>query len=135
MRIALSEVVARVILLVAKSTGVRLEEITLDTAVAADLGVAGIDGDALIWDFSKLFQVEMSGVDHSRFFDGSVAHEFQALTVGHLVRVAERGHWFDPPMKLEVTVRGDENLISGWLLVGVLTLVVGFMIGLSMVMG
>lgn len=57
------DIVERVRQLVADETGAHRDEITLDTRLSDDLGVAGDDGCELMEAFAREFQVDMTGVD------------------------------------------------------------------------
>ncbi|MBW3624420.1 MAG: DUF1493 family protein [Armatimonadetes bacterium] len=88
---------------------VRPDQVELDTTIEDDLGTTGDDAMELMGAFMYRFKVDMTDYDHQKHFDQEAsgcfflwwgwgqAREFQPVTVEHLVRVAQGGHWFNPP--------------------------------------
>ena len=78
-----------------------------------DLGIGGDDAFEMLEQVAERFGVSFSGFQFSRYFPDEsealgahwarVLHlplRRESLTVQHLAAVAERGAWFDPPMKV-----------------------------------
>ena len=84
-------------------------EVTEDTQINNDLGVMGIDADEALESFSVKFKVDMDAFPYEEYFLDELGllymyYKFfdkkkllkKPLTVGHMVKVAEKGTWFPP---------------------------------------
>ena len=104
-----TELVKEVIDFVAAQRGVKPEKIGLPTRLSQDLGVGGDDGDDLIIDFGRRFNVDLTGFDSLPYFGEEAAFnplvylyfllfdrkklQLTPLTIRDLVEAAERGRW------------------------------------------
>jgi acyl carrier protein len=110
--------------LIVEVTQVRPDKVHPQAKIEDDLGTTGDDAVELMEKFAERFQVDMTGFDFSVHFGpegggclvllllfpfwlGKQSDEdyrnFQPVTVGHLVQVAQRGAWFDPPPRAHRT--------------------------------
>lgn len=106
----------RLIAVVASETGVSPARISADTALADDLGVAGLDGANLLAAIGREFDMDLSVIDWAEYFgeeaaldplraiwrgflrvysDGS-AKTSPALRVRDLLATIETGRWVEP---------------------------------------
>lgn len=79
--------------------------ITMETSIENDLGITGDDGEDLIMEFSKKYNVDIKNFYFEKYFYpepsvSSSAKEIKVLTVGHLMKAIESG-------------RLDDDIISG----------------------
>lgn len=90
----------------------RKKNLTMERSFQS-LGIAGLELDDFFMDYIKTFNIDMTTYNPHKFFFQTVhpVHVIRdlflrmfnpekvrkkKLTLGHLVRVAERGKWFDP---------------------------------------
>tara|TARA_Y100000782_G_scaffold70365_1_gene76145 strand:+ start:79 stop:405 length:327 start_codon:yes stop_codon:yes gene_type:complete len=98
---------------ISEYTGTSVNEITLDTLINDELGVDGDDGDELLLEFSKRFNVDLDGIEKvyfgpeginpftlifhavKAFIDGyrSIPETYSPLPVSVLVNSAKSGVW------------------------------------------
>ncbi|MBV2090282.1 MAG: DUF1493 family protein [Candidatus Thiodiazotropha sp. (ex Ctena orbiculata)] len=92
-------------------------EISPNTRLAHDFGIAGLDGLEFIEAFSKEFNVKIDGFDWVYYFgpeesvslislanylyekvqgNEEVSCDLSPITLGHLVNYAKKGEWFEP---------------------------------------
>lgn len=92
-------------------------EISPNTRLAHDFGIAGLDGLEFIEAFSKEFNVKIDGFDWGYYFgpekgvslislakylyekvrgNEEVSCDLPPITLGHLVNCAKKGEWFEP---------------------------------------
>ncbi len=106
-----SAVSREVISLVNDYAGLPLNELTHDKRLLHDLEVVGDDFFDFIEKFEKKFNIDLSSVEWPRFNYGEGIFSIpflytikkkqkypgmRTLTVGHLVKVAHKGSWFEP---------------------------------------
>jgi len=108
---------SRVRAFVVRATSARVEKVSLDATLFADLGVDGDDGLELIDAFGKEFDVDISTFDHGKHFgpeaggcgcpfllalfqyfrspkrDGHAAAVVEPISVRDLVEAAHEGRW------------------------------------------
>ena len=104
----------QVIAFVAEQCRVRMDRLKPGTTLCGDLGIAGDDGVELLEEFGRVFAVDMTNCDASRYFGSEGCSPFapfywlllafregspeerarlQPVTIGDLVRSAELGRW------------------------------------------
>jgi acyl carrier protein len=74
--------------------------ITMETSIENDLGVTGDDGEDLIIEFSKKYNVDINNFDFTKYFYPepmtlSMPRDVKLLTVGHLMKAIEAGRLDD----------------------------------------
>ncbi|KAB5492154.1 DUF1493 family protein [Flagellimonas hadalis] len=72
------------------------------------IGVDGLDAETFFIDFEKEFDIDMTGFEFDRYFLGENPFiktlgntikywgKKKRFSFNHLIKVAERGKWFDP---------------------------------------
>lgn len=110
------EILDRLIVVVARETGVSPARIRLDTALADDLGVAGHDGADLLAAIGREFDMDLTVIDWAEYFgeeapldplraiwrgflrvySAAPPQTIPALRVRDLLRTIETGHWVEP---------------------------------------
>jgi len=110
-----ADVIERLIALVARETGVSPARIAADTALADDLGVAGLDGAELLAAIGREFGMDLSAIDWAEYFGEELARDplcaawrdfvrvhaappppAPALRIRDLALTIERGLWVEP---------------------------------------
>ena len=74
--------------------------ITMETSIENDLGVTGDDGEDLIIEFGKKYNVNITNFLFTKYFypeplTSSISKEIKVLTVGHLLKAIEAGRLDD----------------------------------------
>jgi hypothetical protein len=102
---------AQVRALIRRFVGER-KRITRSTRLFHDLGIGGDDAWELLESVAKHFEASFAGIDFAAYFSnegeasiyfwfmrvGRFRSRVKPMTVAHLVAVASRGSWFDPPI-------------------------------------
>ena len=108
-----SDARSRLVALIAAETGVSPARLSDDTALADDLGVAGLDGADLLDAIGREFGIDLSVVDWPEYFGeesafdplGAIWRQFvmqrsqiatPALLISDLLRTVEAGEWCEP---------------------------------------
>lgn len=78
--------------------------ITPDTEIEADLGITGDDGEELIVNFSKRYNVNIDNFYFNRYFypepfGASMPDKIEILTIGHLLKAIAAGRLDDAVIK------------------------------------
>ncbi len=90
--------------MISEQCSVKEKRLVLSARLEEDLGVTGDDAVELMQAFSSIFNVELTDLEFSKHFGPEALFSRRhpelgayPVTVGHLVNVAEHGHWFPPP--------------------------------------
>ncbi|MGG6265532.1 DUF1493 family protein [Leptolyngbya sp. AN03gr2] len=96
-------IVQEVKALIAEYTGVEVTMLSLETSLVEDLGVDGDDATDLLEALSREFQVDLSDLNVSDYFNAegfdlrmlfrSGKTRLKSLTVKHLVNAVKAGKW------------------------------------------
>ncbi len=101
------DVYERVRQVISEVSNCLVDEINLDTRINYELGVAALDGDELIIELEKHFDVDMSGMDTGKYFGGDAWFPFprwlfglkdsylKPLTVRAILNAVKLGKWDD----------------------------------------
>ncbi len=98
--------------IIAESQGMDPGKITMATDVCGDLGVAGLDGEDLLKELDRAFDIDWSGLHFSVHFGEEVCglpmpwqleksyltYKSQAFRVSDIVHAAQSGKWPDTPL-------------------------------------
>jgi len=84
-------------------------DVSLNTSINNDLEFSGMDVTFLFERLEKEFNIPFTEMPYGKFFHDEVVYLFlfyklfqpqklykPPLTIGHLVKVIERGYWFEP---------------------------------------
>ena len=80
-----------------------------NTSINNDLEIMGDDADFILLEFEKKFNISLEGMNIKEYFVPELVFKYwyykwfkpeklvrPPLTIGHLVKVVKRGHWFLP---------------------------------------
>lgn len=134
--------------IIAYHSGVKAENITLDTDLVQDLGITGDDGDEILISLNKAFKIDWTGFDVGLVFgnegcglpppwalkNNAVMYESQPCRVGDLVHAAETGKW---PIRHEAIPRKRSHKAGMYVLsviysLMLLILAIPILIGIAM---